>query len=339
MAEEEERAPPQARISARGPPGRVRAVADVTHGACSPAVTTDLGLLRAVCAEVLRANQGLAHLQRFLEAGLSRTDVGRARHLGFVNRPRIGWYLEPAAPQAAEEAVRVGGLLGCVSAAESYGMTVPEHRDGRHHVSLPPDATRLRRSTDAARHVHAGEDGRVRLHWEQRIEPPRGWRVSPADALAQLAACTSLRWLIAAVDSARNATYAPAIMDAGSLPVLRAALPDRLLDAVDRSDPLAESSGETFIRLEAQDRRIPIVSQVWLTQLYRTDHQVDSWLPIESDGIKNHSGKAVERDRGRDAVLSYLGPSPLRFTQSMAVRETAFVGDVIERVWRRGPGR
>ncbi len=84
---------------------------------------------------------------------------------------------------------------------------------------------------------------------------------------------------------------------------------------------------------------MPITSQVWLTRLYRTDHQVDGWLPVESDGIKNHSGKAVERDRGRDATIAYLGHRPLRFTQSMAVRETAFVGDVIERTWRRGPGR
>lgn len=303
-------------------------------------MTTDLGLLRAVAAEVLRAGQGLAATRHFFAAGLTGDDLGRLRHLGAVKRPRIGWYLDPAAPPEAEAAVRVGGVLGCVSAAITYGMTVPERLDGRTHVCLPPDVTRLRRSTDPARRMHAGNDPRVRLHWERRAEPARGWRVSPADALAQMAACTTVRWLTAAIDSARNSTYAAPIMEPGSLPVLRAALPERLAVAVDRSDPLAESSGETFIRLESEDRGIPIVSQVWLTTAYRTDHQVEGWLPVESDGVKNHSGKAVERDRARDSVLAWYEHPPLRFTQNAAVRETVWVGDVIEQVWRRGrPGR
>jgi very-short-patch-repair endonuclease len=124
-------------------------------------------------------------------------------------------------------------------------------------------------------------------------------------------------------------------MTAASTVLLRAGLPRHLIAAVDRSDPLAESVGETFIRLEAEDRHIPWRSQAWLTSLYRTDGLVDEWLPIESDGVKHHSGKAVVRDRERDAVLAYLGRQPLRFTHSSAVRETAYVGDVIEQVWRR----
>ena len=94
--------------------------------------------------------------------------------------------------------------------------------------------------------------------------------------------------------------------------------------------------GETFIRLEAEDRRIPWRSQAWLTTLYRSDGLVDEWLPVESDGIKHHSGKAVVRDRERDAVIASFGHPPLRFTHNAAVRETAYVGDVIEQVWRRG---
>ncbi len=208
-------------------------------------MTKDLGLLRVIAGQVLAANHGLAHLQRFLGAGLVGPDLGRLRHLGLVVRGRIGWYLEPTAPPEAVAAVCTGGVLGCVSAAIGHGMTVPELLDGRTHVSLPPDATRLRRSTDPTRRVHVGEDGRVVLHWERRTEPLRGWRVSPADALGQMARCTTHRWLTAAVDSARNGTYAAPIMDPASLPVLRAALPEHLRSAVDRSDPLAESSGET----------------------------------------------------------------------------------------------
>jgi very-short-patch-repair endonuclease len=250
--------------------------------------------------------------------------------------PRIGWYLEPTAPAIAAHAVRVGGVLGCVDAAESYGMFIPEGLDGRIHVSVAPDTTRMRSSADASRHVHAGEDPAVRLHWDRRIDSVRGWRVSPADALLQMAQCTTSRWLTAAVDSARNTAGDAAILEPSSLPILRAALPDRLAEAVDRSDPLSEAVGETFIRLELDDRRIPRRPQAWLTSLYRTDVLVDEWLPVESDGVKHHSGKAVVRDRERDAVLAYLDRQPLRFTHASAVHETAWVGDVVERVWRRG---
>jgi very-short-patch-repair endonuclease len=296
----------------------------------------NLAVLSGIATEVLRRNHGLAPLNRFVAAGLNGPDVGRLRRLGVVVRPRIGWYLDPSAPRRALEAVRVGGALTCVSAAETYGMFIPEGLDGRTHVSVPPDLTRMRRSDDSTRHVHAGEDRAVHLHWERRLEPLRGWRVSPADALLQMAHCTTLRWLTAAVDSARNASGGAPILTADETLVLRRALPADRVAAVDRSDPLAESVGETFIRLDVEDRRIPWRSQAWLTSLYRSDGLVDEWLPIESDGIKHHSGRAVTRDRERDAVIAYFGPPPLRFTHNAAVRETAYVTDVIEKVWRRG---
>lgn len=302
-------------------------------------VTRDPTLLVQTAHCVLREEQGLAHASRFFAAGLDGPDLGRLRHLGVLLRPRIGWYLDPLAPEEAQAAVRVGGVLGCVSAAASWGIVVPSGLGGRVHISVRPDATRLRHSSDSSRQVHAGADPGVRMHWEHRSEAVAGWRVSPADAIAQMAACTTVRWLTAAVDSARNGASAPPVMAASSLPVLRGALPEHLRTAVDRSDAASESSGETFIRLEVEDRRIPIRSQVRLTELYRADHLVDDWLPVESDGLRYHSGSAVARDRGRDAVIAALGMHPLRFTQQMAVEETAFVGDVIERIWRRGRPR
>ena len=310
--------------------------AEARGGGRVPGMSHDLTALRTVAAAVLRKHDGLAPLRAFVRTGLSGPDMGRLRRLGCVLRPRIGWYLDPAAPPAAAVAVRVGGVLGCCSAAETYGIVVPEGLDGRHHVSLPPDATRLRSSADPTRRVHAGEDPTVRLHWEERIEPTRGWRVSPADALLQLAHCTSVRWLTAAVDCARNATYGSPVIAATSLGLLRDALPAHRVAAVDRGDPLAESAGETFIRLEVQDRRIPWRSQAWLTTKYRADGIVEEWLPVESDGLKHHSGEAVARDRDRDALIAYFGAQPLRFTHSAAIGDTGWVGDVIEQVWRRG---
>jgi very-short-patch-repair endonuclease len=299
-------------------------------------MTRDRAMLLATARDVLRRNDGVAHLRRFVEAGLTGPDLGHLRHLGAVGRARIGWYVDPALPPDAIRAVRVGGVLGCVSAAASYGIFVPEGLDGRLHVSVQPDLTRMRRSDDARQHVHAGEDASVRLHWDPRLEPVRGWRVSPADALLQMAQCATVRWLTAAVGSARNTAGGAPVMSEESTGLLRRALAAHQVAAVDRSDPTAEAAGETFIRLELEDRRIPRRPQAWLTSLYRADLLVDEWLPVESDGVKHHSGRAVVRDRERDAVLAYLGRQPLRFTHVSAVRETAYVGDVIEQVWRRG---
>lgn len=56
--------------------------------------------------------------------------------------------------------------------------------------------------------------------------------------------------------------------------------------------------------------------------------------------METHAGReAVERDRENDATIALYSTPPLRFSQSKAVRETAFIGDVIESVWRRGSAR
>jgi very-short-patch-repair endonuclease len=106
---------------------------------------------------------------------------------------------------------------------------------------------------------------------------------------------------------------------------------------VDRSDARAESAGETFIRLGIEDADIPFDLQVWLTSLYRTDLQVDGWLPVESDGMEFHSSReAVLRDRERDTTLARLDTAPLRFSQHQAEHDLPFVVDTIAHVWRQG---
>ena len=297
----------------------------------------DEAVLQAMAQEVLHGGDGVAHLQQFLAAGITRRQVGRLRHLDVVRRPRIGWYLDPRMPEPGVRAVRVGGVLGCTSAATSWGIIVPEGTDGLLEVSIVPGTTRLRRSDDATRRAFADSQPDVRWHWEERTAATRGWRVSPVDAILQMATCVSWRWLVVAIDSARCPAQRPPLIPDVDLLALRAALPRRLRSAVDRSDERSETAGETCIRLELEDRRIPFVPQARLTERFRPDGTVGGWLPIDIDGMASHSGReAVERDRERDALLAWHGLAPLRFTESAAVRDTAYVADVIERVWRRG---
>jgi hypothetical protein len=172
---------------------------------------------------------------------------------------------------------------------------------------------------------------------QQRADPVAGWRVSALDAILKLAACLEWRWLVAAIDSARCAAQHPPLLSDPEVVRLRELLPEHLRSAVDRSDPRSETSGETMVRLAAEDAGIPFVPNVRVTSKYRPDGLVDGWLPIEIDGIASHSGtEAVEQDHTRDATIAQFGTHPLRFTQNHAVRETDWVIETIRRVWLRG---
>lgn len=294
-------------------------------------------LLIAVARRVLAEGNGVAHLQRFLDAGLTGVQVGHLRHLGVVLRARIGWYVDPQVPQPGLRAVRVGGVLGCTSAAATWGIVVPERADRVLQVSLVPGVSRLRRADDATRQAPAGSDRGVRWHWEGRVDPPSGWRVTPTDAILQLAACVEWRWLVAAIDSATCAAQRRPLLDPSEVRRLRSLLPDHLRSAVDRSDPRSETSGETFVRLGCEDAGIPFVPGAWVTSGYKPDGLVDGWLPVEIDGMESHSGSdAVERDHEKDGTIAQFGMHPLRFTQNKAIRETAWVVETIRRVWLRG---
>lgn len=302
-------------------------------------MTTDPALLARTARRVLAEHRGVAHLQRFLAAGLTREQVAHLKHLGVLVRPRIGWYADPAVPPAGIRAVRVGGVLGCTSAAAAWGIAVPERPEHRLEVSLPSDATRLRRADDATRRARARSERDVRWHWDRRADPVAGWLVSPLDAILQLAACVEWRWLVAAIDSARCAAQHPPLLTEEQVRRLRDLLPEHLRSAVDRSDPRSETSGETMIRLGCEDAGVPFVPNRWVTSASRPDGLVDGWLPVEVDGMSSHAGpEAVERDRARDATIAQFGTHPLRFTQNQAVRETDWVVQTIRRVWLRGSG-
>ncbi len=326
---------------AANPQTRLRAVDRAAEVVGCALMSTPRVVLTGIATSVLREQGGVAHLQRFLTAGLTRNDVARLVHLGDLQRPRIGWYAAPSLTDSAVRAIRVGGVLGCVSAAESWGIATPPRRLEFVHVSLPPDATRLRRSDDATRHVHAGGDRSVHWHWERRVDRVQGFRVSPVDAILQMAGCgVSPAWLTAAIDSARCATYREPVLDEAATDRLRTLLPLPLRSTVDRSDPRAESPGETFIRLGVADAGIPFDLQVWLTEIYRADLLIDGWLPVESDGMAFHATPgAVARDRERDATLTWLGASPLRFSQQQTETDLAFVVDTIRRTWLNGRTR
>lgn len=288
-------------------------------------------------AAVLRRNGDLVPLHTLLEEGFTRHEVAYLFRRGLLRRPRIGWYTAPTVPAAAFRAVRVGGLLGCVSAAAHFALVTPEQADEVLHVSLDEHATRQRRSDDASTRSFAGDEAAVRWHWEHRVRAPRGFVVDPVDALLQMAACTTAPWLTAAIDSAiASRAGADPLLAPHELDLLREALPTPLRWTVDRSDPSAESPTETFTRLGLQDAGIAFRTQVPFTSEYRADFVVEGWLVLEVDGRQHSGEEAFVRDRERDAVMAWYGHRVLRFTYDQVMHHWPWVLDVIRRVLAEG---
>lgn len=296
--------------------------------------TTDWTAAEALCRSVLAAHHGVAHLSAFRAAGLTPFQVAALHRRGVLKRPRIGWYADPALPMEAIRAIRVGGVLGCVSAARSYGLPVPDPDDDELHVSLDDNAARLRDSRNRTLHPAAGEEEGVHLHWLPRLEAVRGYRVGVLDVLLQLAFCVPFDWLVAAMDKALHVPRGgTALISAASWALLRPALPERLRRAVDLADGRAESPIETIVRLGLIRLGIAFDLQVWVVPFHRVDLLIGRRLVIEVDGRRYHDDPdAFERDRERDAVLALWGFRVLRFSYRQVIEDLPWVLEVIRTV-------
>ena len=277
--------------------------------------------------------EGVAHIQSLLARGYTRQQVAFLFRAGLLKRPRVGWYCSPDLPADALRAIRVGGVLGCTSAAASYGIAVPPGAS-KIEVSVAPDATRLRASTDSRVRVPAGVDPTVNLHWHPRIEPVRGWRVSPTDALLQMSSCVPNDWLTAAIDSARRPVAGGvAPLTPGAFGRLRDALPVRARSAADASTGLPESVPETLVHLGLRRAGVPFEAQVWLLAHIRVDLLIDTWLVIEVDGAAFHSGRdAFAADRERDAELARRGYRVFRVSYRQVVDDWPAVLRAIQQI-------
>jgi very-short-patch-repair endonuclease len=286
---------------------------------------------------VLSEHGGVAHVREFDAAGITRYQLSALLGRGVVERPRIGWYVDPSLPWRVKLAVRVGGPATCVTAAEAWGLPVPPTAARELHVHVEEHTGRLRHNRDK-RWVLASvdDDPEVVLHRGALLDGPSAGRTSLIDTLRLLAACVSVEWFIAALDAAlhRPRDGTP-IMDATAFARLLSVLPGRLQHVVDLVDPRSESCLETLLRLGLIGRGVvDIVAQAVPHRAYRVDLLACGWLIIEADGAAFHD---PERDRIRDDVLRSLGYRVLRFSYERIVFDLAGVLDEIEAVLAAGP--
>lgn len=254
---------------------------------------------------VLTSFDGIATRQQMIDAGLSGVAISRATRAGGVRRIRRAHYALHDAPVTGVVAVRLGGRLGCVSAAQSYGIWA---NAGDHvHIALPANASRLRTNRALVPSSEPLTTDRfaaeVVLHWSDitvgRRANEQSWRVPLRRALAQLAQCQPRRDVLAAFESAVSLRLL-SLTDSQRL--LEASAPARLgrltLGGLDGS------GAETYLADALRELGVSFLQQVPFDGVGFVDFLVEGRLIIEVDGYHHHSGKAAfRRDRGRDRIM------------------------------------
>jgi len=273
----------------------------------------------------------------FGEAVLSRADLMaagiRGRELtigvrsGSLVRLRRDHYCLPQLDRAAQEAVRVGGKLGCVSALKQYGVFA---YGARHtHVQVDPFASRLRSPAPEWARLTEFNRGGIELHWlpELAEQESEAHRVSIMDALLESLYCQHPWHTLASIDNALH----QGLITRDDLDAVFHYAPSRLARLEPLIDARAESGQETVLRMIVHETGLPYELQVWFSDVGRVDILVAGCLVLEADSRAFHDGwEAHVRDRGRDLAFATMGLASLRPAYQHTMHRPALVKSAIE---------
>jgi very-short-patch-repair endonuclease len=276
-------------------------------------------------SDVLARLGGIATRDQLIARGIRGGEISIAVAERRAPRIRRAHYASPNAPAAAVAAVRIGGRLGCVSAAATYGLWTND--DARVHVSLPSNAARLRTNRALVPSAEPLTSDRqlleVDLHWVDvavgsREPDESAWRVPLRRALTQIAACRPRVEVLAAFESAVNARHL-ALAEAQRL--LDDAAPQRLGRLV--LSGLDGSGAETYLADEFRQLGLAFAQQVPFARVGFVDFLVEGCLVVEVDGFVFHSGRTeFRRDRARDRVMLRNGFPTLRIPADEVLADT-----------------
>ncbi len=261
-------------------------------------------------------------------AGWRRGDIDRALAEGTLIRARRDHYVDPSLPPAAIDAIRVGGVVTCLSFLQLSGVFVFSNR--ALHVRVPVTASRLR-APESRRARLPLTSRKVVVHWtdEHCASLATEFRQSIVDALILAVRCSSPRHAVATLDSALNTGLAAE----SDIRDVFAALPVRYRFLEGLVDGRAQSGPESLLRLLLRSLGCSVELQVHFPGVGFTDLLVDDWLVIEVDGQGNHGGwAAARRDRRRDLLLAARGFTTLRPTAAQVLYEPELVLAAVKRL-------
>jgi very-short-patch-repair endonuclease len=253
----------------------------------------------------IKRRGGLAPTHALLAQGWSGKAIARSIHRGRILRVRQGWYALPDAPTEWIAACRVGGRLTCISGARAHALWT-SNRSGL-HVAVPPNAARLRSSSDSRRPLDRA-DG-VTVHWAT-TSGGHPFLVPPLECLAHLTECQPADFVVAAADSAIRF----GLVDAAAWRSVVRDLPARLRSTLADVDAESEAITESLARVRLRAHGLTVRTQVRVARGIRVDLVVGRRLVVELDGSYRAMPDQFESDRNRDATLTTLGFRVVRFS-------------------------
>jgi very-short-patch-repair endonuclease len=257
-------------------------------------------------AALVQSLGGMAQKRQLVAKGARDLDLTVAVRSGEVIRVRNGWYSTLSEQDPQLRAVRVGGRLTGISALVARGAWVL----GSHplHVSVRPNAARLRTQWNRNRRLDVRAPRGVRLHWEERDVRERGTAVSVGlmDALRRVILDEEFETAVAVLDWALH-TMALDLIDFDTLIM---SLPEERRGIRDWVDAACESLPESLSRTRLRLSGHAVVSQVPLDDK-RTDLVVDEIAGIEVDGEEHHWDR-FEPDRSKDIDITTANLHALR---------------------------
>jgi very-short-patch-repair endonuclease len=272
---------------------------------------------------------GFAATFELYRLGWTRRSLRHSVESGTSLRVRQGWYCTPDADPDEIAAFRVGGRLGCVSAAYAHGLWV--RRPAIVHVDVPTHSSRHRSPHD--RFVRLGDSKKLAVrHWSPGWGRPVA-RASVVDSLLAMALCQPVERVVAAADSALHL----GLMSGAQWRSVIAPLPRRLRRLLAQVDSRSESITESIVRFRLARLGIEVHVQVAIVGVGRVDFVVGSRLVIEVDGRQYHiDPERFENDRRRDARLSAMGYRVLRFSYNQVMNRWSEVKAAIVAAIARG---
>lgn len=280
----------------------------------------------------------IATRRQLMRLGMFPLDLTEGVRAGRLLRVRRDRYALPSTEPAILEAVRIGGLLSCVSAAAFHGIWVPD--EPFTHIAMVHEASRMRSPRD--RFVPLSPDNRdgCELHWWPLVEPDAAslHSVSVVDSLVHVIRCVPRPVAVAALDSALFERKI-ALSD---LNRIFAAVPAKFAPLRDDIDARSMSGLETIVRLMVRDAGLRCELQSHFRGVGDVDLLVEGCVVVETDGRKWHDEEPVQRrDYDRDGALAARGYIVLRFNYRQIMYHpeqvmAAILGAL--RSHRQGPG-
>ena len=267
--------------------------------------------------EIVEELGGFATKRGLVRHGAGDRDLTRAVRSGDVQRVRNGWYSTAPQGDPAFRAVRLGGRLTGASALAAEGAWL-SGRDHRLHVSVAPNAARLRSPANRRRALGGRRYRDAMVYWDRAAVRGRGTAttVATVDAIAAFLRDAPFGSAVAVLDWALRHDR----LSARDISTITAGLPIRLRAIWEWVDPACDSYAESIARSGLRMVGYRVRSQVPIGARERIDLVVEDHVALEVDGEAHHATR-FHKDRRKDLRITVGGRHAVRITYAALVNE------------------